>query len=101
MLMNNAETQAVAQADALKAAQTLAELWARVGCLVRVRPYAEPSIHRVMAAVYEPRNPIPAEDQRPRFVVLDDEHHAADGTRYRPGVWHFGSKPGRGNAPPS
>lgn len=51
-----------------------------------------------MASAY---NPIPTEDQRPRFVVLDEEHHAADGTRYGPGVWHFGSKPGRGNAPPT
>lgn len=43
---------------------------------------------------------IPGEDDRPTFLVLDDWHEH-DGTRYAPGVWHFGIKPGRGDAPPS
>ena len=37
---------------------------------------------------------IPGEDGRPTFLVLDDWHEH-DGTRYAPGVWHFGIKPGR------
>ncbi|MEY5099200.1 MAG: hypothetical protein RJA36_1919 [Pseudomonadota bacterium] len=43
---------------------------------------------------------IPGEDDRPAFLVLDDWHDD-DGTRYAPGVWHFGIKHGRGDAPPS
>lgn len=43
---------------------------------------------------------IPGEDDRPAFLALDDWHEH-DGTRYAPGVWHFGIKPGRGDAPPS
>jgi putative DNA primase/helicase len=35
---------------------------------------------------------IPGEDDRPTFLVLDDWHEH-DGTRYAPGVWHFGLKP--------
>lgn len=101
MLMNNAETQVVAQASPLKAAQTLVELWARVGCLVRVRPYPAPPIDVMEKFVCETRNPIPAEDQRPRFVVLDEEHHSAEGTRYRPGVWHFGIKPSKTDNSPT
>lgn len=102
MLMNNAETQAVAQADALKAAQTLAELWARVGWSVDVCRKTKDAVQNLskpdMASTY---NPIPTEDQRPRFVVLDDEHHSAEGTRYRPGVWHFGIKPSKADNPPT
>ena len=37
---------------------------------------------------------IPGEYDRPTFLVLDDWHEH-DGTRYAPGVWHFGIKPGR------
>ena len=102
MLMNNAETQAVAQADALKAAQTLTELWARVGGPVHVCRKTNDAVQNLskpdMASTY---NPIPTEDQRPRFVVLDDEHHSAEGTRYRPGVWHFGIKPSKADNPPT
>ena len=75
-----------AQGHAQEPAETLAELWARVGCHVLVR--------RRRAA-----NLIPGESERPRFVVLDEPFKAPDGTKYRAGVWHFGSKPGRGDAP--
>ncbi|WP_202428220.1 DUF927 domain-containing protein [Malikia spinosa] len=43
---------------------------------------------------------IPGEHERPAYLVLDDWHEH-DGTRYAPGVWYFGIKPGRGDAPPS
>lgn len=43
---------------------------------------------------------IPAEKDRPKFVVIDDWHEEG-ATKYRPGVWHFGIKPGRGEAPPT
>ena len=43
---------------------------------------------------------IPGEKDRPKFVVFDDWHE--EGTsKLRPGVWHFGVKPGRGDAPPT
>ena len=105
--------------DSQAVAQTLAELWERVRGRVLVRPRTAPAAQASSAmagarmdaaaphsdAVAMPHactahDPIPSERDRPRFVVLDDEHHAADGTRYRPGVWHFGSKPGRADAPP-
>ncbi len=43
---------------------------------------------------------IPGMDERPCFRVFDDwlEH---DGGKYRPGVWHFGIKPGKNDAPPT
>jgi putative DNA primase/helicase len=43
---------------------------------------------------------IPGIDERPCFRVFDDwmEH---DGGKYRPGVWHFGIKPGKNDAPPT
>jgi putative DNA primase/helicase len=43
---------------------------------------------------------IPGEHERPAFLVLDDWHEH-DGTRYAPGVWHFGLKPSKGDAPPA
>lgn len=46
-------------------------------------------------------NPIPTEQERPRFVVLDEPFTAADGTKYRAGVWHFGVKAGKGDNPPT
>lgn len=46
-------------------------------------------------------NPIPGEQERPRYVVLDDEHTASDGSKYRAGVWHFGLKPSKGDNPPT
>lgn len=46
-------------------------------------------------------NPIPTEQERPRFVVLDDLHTASDGGQYRAGVWWFGMKAGRGDNPPA
>ena len=90
MLMNSRKPQAAA-------VQSLADLWERVGCHMKVRPLPS-AAPGTRASV---NNPIPGETERPRFVVLDDEYQAADGTRYRPGVWHFGAKPGRGNAPPT
>lgn len=47
------------------------------------------------------RNPIPTEQERPRFVVLDDGYQAPDGNHYRAGVWHFGNRPGKGDSPPT
>lgn len=46
-------------------------------------------------------SPIPCEQERPRFVVLDDAYTAADGAKHRAGVWHFGVKAGRGDSPPT
>ena len=46
-------------------------------------------------------NPIPTEHDRPRFVVLDELYTAADGSKYRAGVWHFGIKPSKGDNPPT
>ena len=45
-------------------------------------------------------NVIPGEKDRPKFIVLDDWHEEG-ATKYRPGVWSFGIKPGRGDAPPT
>lgn len=47
-----------------------------------------------------PKNIIPSESERPVFRVLDDWIDSG-GVKYRPGVWHFGMKPGRGDAPPT
>jgi len=43
---------------------------------------------------------MPSIDERPCFRVFDDwlEH---DGRKFRPGVWHFGIKPGKNDAPPT
>lgn len=41
---------------------------------------------------------IPGEKDRPRFVVFDDWHEEG-AAKLRPGVWHFGVKPGKGDAP--
>ena len=43
---------------------------------------------------------IPGEADRPKFVVLDDWHEEG-GEKHRPGVWLFGVKPSRGDAPPT
>ena len=52
------------------------------------------------AAVQSSASRIPSAQDRPKFVVFDDwnEEGAA---KLRPGVWHFGIKPGRGEAPPT
>lgn len=43
---------------------------------------------------------IPSATERPCFVVFDDWHK--EGTaNMRPGVWHFGAKAGKGEAPPA
>ncbi|ACY33743.1 DUF927 domain-containing protein [Comamonas thiooxydans] len=46
-------------------------------------------------------NPIPCEQERPRFVVLDELYTAADGSQYRPGVWWFSTKPSKSDNPPT
>ena len=44
---------------------------------------------------------IPDETERPKFVVIDDWHEEG-GFNYRPGVWHFGAKHGKGgDGPPT
>ena len=43
---------------------------------------------------------IPGEKERPKFVVFDDWHDEG-GFKYRPGVWSFGLKSGKGDAPPA
>ncbi len=43
---------------------------------------------------------IPGETDRPKFIVLDDWHEEG-GKKYRPGVWNFGIKQGRNDAPPT
>ena len=44
-------------------------------------------------------NPIPDERSRPCHAVLDAPYQAPDGSKYRAGVWYFGVKPGKGDAP--
>lgn len=41
---------------------------------------------------------IPGEKDRPKYLVLDDWQEEGT-TKYRPGVWNFGIKAGRGDAP--
>jgi putative DNA primase/helicase len=43
---------------------------------------------------------VPGETERPKFVVIDDWHEEG-GNKFKPGVWHFGMKAGRGDAPPT
>ncbi len=45
-------------------------------------------------------SPIPALDDRPRFVVLDAAHDEG-GRRYRAGVWSFAVKHGKADDPPT
>ncbi|MDR3453569.1 MAG: DUF927 domain-containing protein [Rhodoferax sp.] len=49
-------------------------------------------------SIEAPKAIIPGESERPVFRVLDDWIDDGD-VKYRPGVWHFGIKPGRGEAP--
>lgn len=53
------------------------------------------------SAIPEEPNPIPNELERPRYVVLDEQHTTSDGTKYRAGVWWFGLKPSKGDALPA
>lgn len=41
---------------------------------------------------------VPGETERPKFVVFDDWHEEG-GAKFRPGVWYFGVKGGKGEAP--
>ena len=43
---------------------------------------------------------VPGETERPKFVVINDWHEEG-GAKFRPGVWHFGIKAGRNDAPPT
>lgn len=43
---------------------------------------------------------VPGETERSKFVVFDDWHDEG-GFKYRPGVWHFGLKGGKGDKPPA
>jgi len=43
---------------------------------------------------------VPGPESRPCFRIFDDRHESG-GAKYRPGVWYFGIKSGRGDAPPS
>ena len=54
----------------------------------------------VTGAIKQASSIIPGETERPKFLVIDDWHKEG-ATKYRPGVWHFGIKPGRGEAPPT
>lgn len=47
-----------------------------------------------------PTSLIPGEKDRPKFVVFDDWHDEG-GVKYRPGVWNFGLKNNKGDAPPT
>lgn len=43
---------------------------------------------------------VPEDHQRPAFVVFDDWHEH-DGAKFKPGVWHFGLRAGKGDATPT
>ena len=99
------ETAAVAAVSEPEPAQTLAELYERLTRAARGR-WAFRLARAKDANLINPdmpaeRNPIPGESERPRYVVFDEPYQAADGTLYRPGVWYFGIKHGRGDAPPT
>lgn len=95
MLMNAEKAHSEAQAGESMPAAALAENPTKpnIGS-GPAEPFAKPS----QAAE---TNPIPTEQERPRFIVLDDEYRAPDGSVYSPGVWHFGTKQSRGDAPPT
>ena len=67
-------------------------------------PEAAPDLDAVHIVQVEESAPalslIPGEKERPKFVVLDDWHEEG-GAKYRPGVWHFGMKGGKGDTPPT
>ncbi len=57
--------------------------------------------HEVSGVSAKPPNTlIPGEAERPKFVVIDDWHEEG-GTKFRPGVWSFGIKNNKGDAPPT
>ena len=47
-----------------------------------------------------PTSIIPGEKDRPKFIVFDDWHEEG-GVKYCPGVWNFGLKNNKGDAPPT
>lgn len=68
--------------------------------LEAVRACFDAAEQSTSAAAPAPAIRIPGEDERPAYLVLDDWHEEG-GTRYAPGVWHFGLKLGKGDAPPA
>ena len=107
MMTTHAEAAALADVrpplpDPEAVAQTLAELWERVSGRVLVRRKTKDTAQTStnLNTDTEP-SPIPAEQERPRFVVLDELYTAADGSKYKAGVWHFGIKPSKGDNPPT
>ena len=55
--------------------------------------------HQV-SEVSAPTGIIPKDTDRPCYRVLDEPHQEGD-ARYRAGVWYFGIKAGKGEAPPT
>ncbi len=72
---------------------------ASVDAGLRCNPSDTPEASEVSAAG-QTADPIPSEADRPQFKVFDDWQERPDGQRLRPGVWHFGIKPGKGDTPP-
>lgn len=123
------KTKARATLHQQAAAQTLQELWESVGGRVLVRRKAGNSgcmltnvditsapqnlskldihasvnstVNSQVSKLVSSVSPIPTEQERPRFVVLDDTYTAADGSKYRAGVWYFGVKQSKGDNPPT
>lgn len=52
------------------------------------------------AVVQASASRIPSDTERPCFVVFDDPHKEG-ASKFRAGVWHFGVKPSKGEAPPT
>jgi len=52
------------------------------------------------SGVSEESESVPDPDSRPCFRIFDDWLESG-GAKFRPGVWYFGIKSGRGDAPPS
>lgn len=64
-------------------------------------PDTPPEYSGVTRVTKRAKSLIPVEADRPKYVVLDDGVNEGS-TKLRPGVWHFGIKPGRGeDAPPT
>lgn len=107
MMTTHAEVTALADVsltlpDPEAAAQTLTELWERLRGRVLVRrKTADAAQNSTQLNTDTEHSPIPSEQERPRFVVLDEQYIAADGSKYKAGVWHFGVKPSKGDNPPT
>jgi putative DNA primase/helicase len=53
-----------------------------------------------VSEVSAPPSIVPKDTDRPCYRVLDDTHQEGD-AKYRAGVWYFGIKAGKGEAPPT